>query len=169
MDNVKNVNLQVANFAMKCVCSAIDNKDINNKEYKTLVKKMCILIQKNGLVNTLAFNLSKVDKAHHFEVIKNIISWTNEDYKLTKISEKLYKNDIEFRDVQSYYDEKKRKALTKRNKEIISEFIKNLTNTSISGNEGSELSTVEYRLLTKEMMILFTWMKRFVDGMIEGE
>ncbi|MCR1934082.1 type III-B CRISPR module-associated protein Cmr5 [Clostridium tepidum] len=43
--------------------------------------------------------------------------------------------------------------------EIITEYINWVTN----------LEPVEYRLLTKEMMSLFGWIKRFADGMIKGD
>ncbi|EJP6472462.1 type III-B CRISPR module-associated protein Cmr5 [Clostridium sporogenes] len=145
MSNLKNVNLEVANFAMICVEEV--NKSggkIDSKEYKSLVKKMSVLIRKNGFIGTLVFNLSKVKKEHHKEVLKNIIEWNKENLKINEIHE--FKKD------EMIFDEN-------NNVEIIKKYINWITT----------LEPVEYRLVTKEMMSLFGWIKRFVDGMIGGD
>lgn len=160
MSNLKNINLDVAKFAMSCVENVIknpendkDKKETNNKkiklnpkDYKSLARKMSALIQKNGLIGTLVFNLSKLKKEHHKEILKNIIEWNKQNSKI---------NDIQ------KFDKGKFIFTNNNNDEIkvIMNYIEWITT----------LNPVEYRLITKEMITLFGWIKRFADGMIEGE
>ncbi|EQB3099342.1 type III-B CRISPR module-associated protein Cmr5 [Clostridium botulinum] len=157
MSNLKNVNLQVAQFALGKVkevleyykkdilkCNEDEKKELEKKQkllcdkYKTLSKKMTVLIQKNGLIGTLVFVLSKVKKEQANEfVLENIVKWCEEDYKLEFLKDKL--------------------RVDKENANEV--FIEKIT----------KLSNQEYRLVTKEIMNLFGWIKRFTDGMIEGE
>ncbi|KYN79029.1 type III-B CRISPR module-associated protein Cmr5 [Clostridium sporogenes] len=151
MSNLKNVNLQVAQFALKKVKQILEYEEIEKEKekkkqklaadkYKTLSKKMTVLIQKNGLIGTLVFVLSKVkkEKANEF-VLENIVKWCEEDYKLDFLREKL--------------------RVDEENANSNEVFIEKIT----------KLSNQEYRLVTKEIMNLFGWIKRFTDGMIEGE
>lgn len=145
MDEIKNTNLAVAKFALECVDDVIKNdktnKSTNSKDYKTLVKKMNVLIQKNGMIGTLVFLLSKsIKNKHHKEVLKNIKRWCEEDIKLDFLKRKVFKD----KDVLEIED---------------SQFIENITG----------LTSREYLFLTQEMMNLFGWIKRFSDGMIEGD
>ncbi|WP_032123140.1 type III-B CRISPR module-associated protein Cmr5 [Clostridium amazonitimonense] len=148
MDDFKNINLIVANFAMECVESAMTNASIHSGKYKTLVKKMSTLIQQNGLIGTLVFNLSKISKTYHKEVLKNIIMWNVKNSKINNMNnfdtkQMIFtKTDNEKNDIKVFTD-----------------YIEWVTS----------LEPVEYRLLTKEMINLFAWIKRFADGMIEGE
>ena len=82
MSKIKNMNLDVASFALSRVSYVMEKEDINLKEYKTLVKKIPTLIQKNGYINTLVFNLSKKNKAQHKEILDNIIQWTLQNEKI---------------------------------------------------------------------------------------
>lgn len=132
MGEIKNVNLKVASFAMKCVNDVKEHSKAG--KYKTLVKKMSVLIQKNGLIGTLAFNLSKSKDFEHDKVIKQMIEWSVANYKIESL--KIASGDTK-----------------------PEEYINNIAN----------LKQLEYRLVTKEMMNLFAWIKRFADGMIEGE
>lgn len=143
MGEIKNTNLAVAKFALECVDDVIKNdktnKSINSKDYKTLVRKMNVLIQKNGMIGTLVFLLSKsIKNKHHKEVLKNIKRWCEEDIKLDFLEEKGLKDTSKMED---------------------SQFIENITG----------LTSREYLFLTQEMMNLFGWIKRFSDGMIEGD
>ncbi|ABS40544.1 type III-B CRISPR module-associated protein Cmr5 [Clostridium botulinum] len=155
MGDLKNVNLQVAQFALEKVkevlnyyekeilkCKEEEREQIEKKQkmlsskYKTLSKKMTVLIQKNGLIGTLVFILSKVKKEKANElVLQHIINWCEEDCKLDFL------------------------RVDKENTNPNEAFIENIT----------KLSNQEYRLVTKEIMNLFGWIKRFTDGMIEGE
>ena len=151
MSNLKNVNLQVAQFALEKVKQILEYEEIEKKKekekqklaadkYKTLSKKITVLIQKNGLIGTLVFVLSKVkkEKASEF-VLDNIVKWCKEDYKLDFLRGKL--------------------RVDEENANSNEVFIEKIT----------KLSNQEYRLVTKEIMNLFGWVKRFADGMIEGE
>lgn len=138
MSELKNANLEVSRFAMECV-KIVKNSNINNKDYKTLVRKMSALIQENGFIATLVFNLSKISKAQHKEVLINIIKWNLENYKINSIK-----------------DINKDEAIRRNNIEKYIEWV-------------TSLESQEYRLITKEMIDLFGWIKRFADGMIEGE
>jgi len=144
MSNLKNTNLKIAEFAMGCVEDVIENGSIESDKYKTLAKKMSTLIQQNGFIGTLVFNLSKINKTHHKEVLKNIIEWTNKNDKICDIKDFKNKN-INFEKVSDI--------------DVFTRYIEWI----ISLNQR------EYRLITKEMMNLFAWIKRFADGMIEGE
>lgn len=137
-----NVNLEVSKFAIECVENV---KESTKKEYKTLVRKMPAMIQKNGLIGTLVFNLSNINKKQqHKEVLKNIIEWNIRNQRINDIV-KDELNDIKKSENNNDYDEVK--------------YIKCIT----------RLNSQDYRLVTKEMMNLFGWIKRFADGMIEGE
>ena len=143
MGEIKNTNLAVAKFALECVDDVIKNdktnKIINSKDYKTLVKKMNVLIQKNGMIGTLVFLLSKsIKNKHHKEVLKNMRYWCEKDIKLDFLEKKGLKDTSKMDDTQ---------------------FIEKITG----------LTSREYLVLTQEMMNLFGWLKRFSDGMIEGD
>lgn len=139
MSEMKNTNLAVAKFALESVERVIGNGEINPKEYKTLVKKMNVLIQKNGMIGTLVFLLSKsLKNKQHKEVLKIIREWCDQDTKLDFLKEKELKNTSKMEDA---------------------EFIEKIT----------QLTNREYLFLTQEMMTLFGWIKRFADGMIEGD
>lgn len=139
MSEMKNTNLAVAQFALESVKRVIGNGEINPKEYKPLVKKMNVLIQKNGMIGTLVFLLSKsLKNKQHKEVLKIIREWCDQDTKLDFLKEKELKNTSKMEDA---------------------EFIEKIT----------QLTNREYLFLTQEMMTLFGWIKRFADGMIEGD
>lgn len=149
MSEMKNTNLAVAQFALESVSGFIDktqnsketadDKNKSLKEYKTLVKKMNVLIQKNGMIGTLVFLLSKsLKNKQHKEVLKIIREWCDQDTKLDFLKEEKLKNTSKMEDA---------------------EFIEKIT----------QLTNREYLFLTQEMMTLFGWIKRFADGMIEGE
>lgn len=147
MSDLKNVNLQVAQFALESVKEVLNydekekkkdekKQELASDKYKTFSKKMPVLIQKNGLIGTLVFILSKVQKEKsHGIILSQIKKWCEENPKLEFLKDKLKFN--------------------KKNED----FVGSITN----------LSNQEYRLLTKEMINLFAWIKRFSDGMIEGE
>lgn len=162
MSDLKNTNLNVASYALDCVQNSIDIFKQNDeiKKYKTLVKKISTLIQSNGFINTLAFVLSKCDldkkeekkiykKIYNNKVLYDILLW---NYKNEKI-----KNLIDFRKYKINTEIKDDTYLL--NVENIINYIKAVT----------DLNQLNYRLITKEMIDLFGWIKRFADGMIEGE
>lgn len=147
MNNLKNTNLEVSSFALGCVEKVVGKTELERK-YKTLVKKMSTLIQKNGYIGTLVFCYSKSQKnKEHEEVLKNIINWHKKNYKIKNYKVKFEdenEREVRFMDINDTNFQKYIKTITK-------------------------VRQNEYMLVTKEMMILFGWMKRFADGMIEGE
>ncbi|KOF58272.1 MULTISPECIES: type III-B CRISPR module-associated protein Cmr5 [Clostridium] len=158
MSNLRNASLNVASFAMKCVEEGKDDKYIDNKKYKTLVKKISTLIQKNGFINTLVFVLSKsnienpkkediIKKQYNNKILNDIIKWNYENDKINNLID-FEKYEIDINDNDDKY-----------NTINIAKYIQAVT----------ELNQSQYKLITKEMMSLFGWIKRFADGMIEGE
>lgn len=148
MSNLKNINLEVSKYAMKCVDDVIDKSDKEiEKKYKTLVKKMPALIQKNGLIGTLAFIFSKKKNDEHAEVFKNIINWNFENDKINDLN-KINENG----------------GSVKEQNNVI-----NQTNMENYIKWMCDLEPTQYRQVTKEMMILFSWIKRFADALIKED
>jgi CRISPR-associated protein Cmr5 len=139
MSELKNINLIVSSFALKNVQSVI-NKSYKN-DYKSLVKKMPTYIQKNGFINTLVFCYSKNNKKHFEKILNTIIEWNKHNPKINNILS-IKNEDFKVSDESSY-----RKYI-----ELLA---------------GENLTPSQYRLITKEMMELFGWIKRFSEGMIE--
>lgn len=138
--NSGNRNLDIAAFAMRCVNNVANNEDRKAEfkdEYKTLVKRMPTLIQKNGYISTLAFCYSKGRK-EHAEVLENIIDWNYENDKIKNL-------------VFGTNNKKLKYSYDKYIEKIVA------------------LDQKSYRIISREMMILFGWIKRFADGMIEDE
>ncbi|PRR79327.1 type III-B CRISPR module-associated protein Cmr5 [Clostridium luticellarii] len=159
MTSLKDANLEIAQFALECVLSVTEDADKDTAEsegkkesqqnhgeektqekYKTLAKKIPVMVQKNGLMNTLAFIFSKHDKEEYEKVFDQIREWSiknprTEDIEVLKNLNINVKNDKYIGYLKAVYG----------------------------------LSPKEYRLLTKEIIILFSWIKRFADGSIESE
>jgi len=90
------------------------------KEYKSYVKKIPMMILTNGLGATFAFIYSKKKKSEAYELIyKQVGEWF-------EIEEDLVKWII-------------------------------------------DQESPQYRATTNELLALFNWLKRFADGMIEGD
>ncbi|MCL0028419.1 type III-B CRISPR module-associated protein Cmr5 [Peptococcaceae bacterium] len=101
------------------------------KEYKSYVKKIPMLIRTNGLGATFAFMFSKGEV---YELIgEQILEWL-------KRNEKQILSGIE--KINSFSD---------------------LVKYSVS------LNSPEYRALTIEVLAFLNWLKRFAEGLIEGE
>lgn len=152
MSNLKNINLEVSKYAMYCIDDVIaKSKSEKNtelgKKYKTLVKKMPALIQKNGLIGTLAFIFSKNKNDEHAEVFKNIINWNLENDKINDLNR------------SGKFIKEKKDAINKKNMENMENYIDWMCN----------LEPTQYRQVTKEMMILFGWIKRFADALIKED
>lgn len=155
MSSIKNTKLSVAQFALTCVEDVKKNKKVSDKEYKSLVKKMSTLIQKNGYISTLVFNLSKINNTHHREVLKNIVSWSYKNVKIKeflKCTSETYSSLNELKQVE-------KKELSGKELKVFESYIEQI----------SKLNQNEYRIVTKEMMILFGWIKRFSDGILNEE
>lgn len=134
---IKNMDLQIAGFAHDCVREVLDlgRADLE-KKYKTLSKKMPMLIRKNGLIGLIAFCCSKKSK-EHLLILKHISEWCDQ-------SPRLY-------EIQGKWDFTRACEKDCRIKDM------------------SQIDSTSYRLLSREVMILFDWLKRVSDAMIEGE
>jgi len=101
------------------------------KEYKSYVKKIPMMIKTNGLGATFAFMLSK--GGTYMFIGEQVLEWFKNEGKgvLPDI-----KNVGSFKDL---------------NIKIIS------------------FNSPEYRALTIEVLAFFNWLRRFADGLIEGE
>ncbi len=108
-----------AQFAWKKINEVKTSDDAS--VYKSIIKKMPMLIKNNGLGGTLAFLKSK--KKVHQKVMDDIEEWL-------------------------------------RKRMMISN---NIIDSVINA------ATPEYRALSNEVMELLMWMRRFADGLIEGE
>jgi len=101
------------------------------KEYKSYVKRIPMLIKTNGLGATFAYMLSK---GGTYEFIgKQVLEWLKNDEK------GILANANEIND------------------------FKGLTEKIISLNSHA------YRALTIEVLAFFNWLRRFAEGLIEGE
>ncbi|QAT61165.1 type III-B CRISPR module-associated protein Cmr5 [Acidilutibacter cellobiosedens] len=171
--SIKNLNLEIAQFAMKSVLDSVkemescvdgENKrekgkvgkpkeDVKkdtkkNSPYKSLIKKIPVMVQKNGLINTLVFLFSKQKGKEYKLALNHFINWSiiNPKTKDMESFKKIKLEEDQFGEDQFEKDKYK-------------EYIK-----AVYG-----LSSKEYRILTGEMINLFVWLKRFADGVIEGD
>jgi len=130
---IKDLEKERAKFAYKCVEEIIKkypnikDKETNKlvpskqqKEYKSYVKKIPMMILNNGLGSSFAFIYSKKQKNKAYELI---YTQTNEWLKQDS------------------------------NDDLVKWII--------------EQNSQEYRATTNEVLALFSWLKRFADGMIE--
>lgn len=142
-----------ANFAYEC---ALEGKNILEKtqiraewfkddKYKSYVEKVPMRIKTNGLGATFAFIKSKRAKKKNEKV-----PGTEEN------SKNAY--DLIYQQVAEW--------LKKEPKKLISDILKNgedLEKVIIS------LDSPEYRALTIEVLAFFIWLRRFAEGLIEGD
>jgi CRISPR-associated protein Cmr5 len=123
--SVNDLEKKRSQFAYGCVVEAIENfkKDTKKqKEYKSYIKKIPMMILNNGLGATFAFIYSKKKDGNAYELIyKQVDEWLKKDSK----------DDL----VKWIIDQESQ----------------------------------QYRATTNEVLALFNWLKRFADGMIEGE
>lgn len=163
MSNLKDTNLEVTKFAIDEVKNVIEykNNDCNNatidKKYKTIAKKMPVLIQSNGLIGTLAFLYSKLNNENsHKIILDNIIIWCKYNSKLKGI---IKLDEIEINKKSDLINRVELKESTTSNSSASNVYATFLTKITA-------LDSQTYKLVTKEIIILFCWIKRFVDGMI---
>ena len=165
MSNVKDLAKDRAQFAYVCAeegkkvlsLSQVNNEYFKDDKYKSYVKKIPMMILTNGLGATFAFVYSKQKKEDKHKqkagvegnpkngydlIYKQVDEWLQKNYK----SGQCNKNS------ECYKEEKKEKCA-----EI------DLVKWIIC------LDSSEYRAVTNEVLALFGWLKRFADGMIEGE
>ena len=128
-------------FALDCVKNAFESPA--SKEYKSYCMRIPSLIVANGLAATVAFVFAKKNDKQGNENKKSANSRC-EAYKL------IYQNIFQY--VNNYSGG----SITNNNDSALLSYILNL-------------QSAEYRSLTNEIIKLFEWMRRFAEGMIEGE
>jgi len=155
MNNVKSLAQKRSQFAYKKVEDAIkkypnvkDEKTQKSvpskqqKEYKAYVKKIPMMILTNGLGATFAFVYSKKDKDAYGLIYKQIDEWLQKNYRTGQCD----------KNTECYKDEKESQC---SKIDLVKWIIC--------------LNSPEYRAVTNELLALFNWLKRFADGMIEGD
>lgn len=80
-----------AKFAYDCAKMVVDKKDINQKEYKSHIKKIPMLIKTNGLGATFAFVKSKGNEVYN-RIYNNTEKWILEE-DMKKLIPKNYITD----------------------------------------------------------------------------
>lgn len=130
-----------AKFAYDCAVKA----GSQNKEYKSLVKKVPMLIKTNGLGNTYAFLLSKKKEK---ENDKNGV-------KVKTPHEMVYQQTSDW--------------LKKDPKGLISDRLKAEGNNDLVQILIDLEDPAIYRAVTVEVLAFFNWLRRFAEGLIEGE
>lgn len=149
MTTVKGIEQGRADYAYKCV---LEGKSLNPKvdvAYKSYTRKIPTLIKTNGLGATFAYILSKSKR---------------EDTKKGFAYKRIYEQ------VDNWL-----RAETHGTFENIFQFIP--TTRVVNGQEQPielvealiQLNSSEYRAVTNEVITLFGWLKRFSEGLIEGE
>lgn len=141
MSGIKDLAKERSQFAYKCVQSFVNsNDDEKQKKYKGYIRNVPMKILNNGLGATIAFMFSKRLK--------------NDGIVYNQISANIY----------DWLQEEQNKYLIKLDNKTTSEDkSKELTDKII------HLNSTEYKAASNEVLALFGWLKRFADGMIEGE
>jgi CRISPR-associated protein Cmr5 len=159
ISHMKQSELNRAKFAYECVSNAVsalkEVKELNfqnlesiqknkyfkiSKYYKSYVKKVPSLIQVNGLAGTFAFIYSKMVK--------------NKDGNEKGTEKNPYKDwDLIYFQVWEWLNQNYKS--NEKSKELIEWIIE----------QNSEI----YKAVTIEVLALFSWLKRFAEGMIEVE
>lgn len=119
-----------AEFAYKCVNSALTLESRKQKEYKSYVKKIPQMILSNGLGPTLAFVLAKSENGNAYDLIYNQIG----KYLRSEAASRIRLPD----------------------QIDLIEWITSCNST-------------EYKYASREILSFFNWLRRFAEGLIEGE
>jgi CRISPR-associated protein Cmr5 len=156
MSDVKNLAKERSQFAYGCATqgksilkkceievNSNQKKWYEDSNYKSYVKKIPMMILTNGLGATFAFIYSKRTKVKK----KN-----NQEIKAGEKENPKNGYDLIYNQVDTWLYESR---IQKPNGELIEWIISR--------------ESPEYRAVTNEVLALFNWLKRFADGMIEGE
>jgi CRISPR-associated protein Cmr5 len=144
---LKGIEQGRAAYAYQCAKEGSElSEDKIRKAYKSYVKKIPMLIKTNGLGATMAFIFSKK---------KN--KTDKSDYAYWKIYEQL---DIWLRS------------------EDHGQFSNIFNFIPLTDNNGNRielsdaiigLNSNQYRMVTNELIALFTWLRRYAEGLIDGD
>jgi len=137
----KDLDRKRAEFAFECVKKFVKkNEEETNKKYRSYIRSLPSMILNHGLGSTFAFMFSKRFK--NDGEVYNIIAEHIYDWIIKDENRYLLELDI---------------------KEKAEDKLEELMNKVII------LSSSEYRMITNEILALFAWLKRFVEGLVEGE
>jgi len=148
----RSIERQRAIFAYQCAEKGrdikskiqIDGQWYEDDKYKSYVQKFPMLVKRNGLANTIAFYYSRRKKEKKGEVPG---------------TEKNPKNayDLILYQLTEWFKEEPGGILAEavRNADLVRAVL--------------ELNSEEYRALTNEALAFLAWLKRFAEGLIEGE
>ena len=141
-----------AKFAYECaeagknICSKceISNEWYEDDKYKSYVQKFPMLIKTNGLGSALAFYASKRQKEKNGEK-----SGTKKNRKNAY--------DLIYNQITEWLKAEPKGLLSDRlgNDDLIKVLI--------------DLDSADYRVVTNEVLSFFTWLKRFAEGLTEGD
>ena len=138
---IKDLEKERAVKAYKYVNDFIKENDKDKqKKYRGYIRNIPSMILNNGLGSTIAFIFSKRLK--------------NEGVVYNQIAENIY---------DWLREEQNRYLIILDNKEKPEDKLKELTDKIIN------LDSQEYIAVTNEVLALFGWLKRFAEGMIEGD
>jgi CRISPR-associated protein Cmr5 len=147
---LRGIEQKRADYAYKCALEAknskdtpfqIDNDFYKSKNYKSYTKKIPMLVKSNGLGASFAFILSKKAKEKR---VDNQTLPPGVQRNPKNAYDLIYKQTAEW--INSKYP-----------------FTGDFSEFIITQNSN------EYRTITNEVIALFTWLRRFAEGLIEGE
>lgn len=152
ISTLKGIEQKRADYAYKCVLEAnqvqttarqIDTYFYLAKKYKSYASKIPMYIKVNGLGSTFAFILSKTVKDKKGNDNQPIPAGSVQNHPKNAY-DLIYKQTSDWLRVKFPFEG-------------------DLTEFIITQNSN------EYRTLTNEVITLFGWLKRFSEGLIEGE
>jgi len=157
--NIKGIEQGRAKYAYDCAILGkeiqskkkmivFNNKYFEDKNYKSYVKKVPTLIKTNGLGAAFAFIKSK-EKKEKKENNQVILPGDERNPKNAY--------DLIYIQTSNWFAENRNYLLPNYTKD--KDFI----------NEIIQLNSSEYRAVTNEVFALFNWLRRFAEGLIEGE
>ena len=151
MTTVKGIEQGRADYAYKCVLKGeqLNKSSKVDVAYKSYTRKIPTLIKVNGLGATFAFILSKSKKEETSKGFAYKLIYEQVDNWLRAETHGTFENIFKF-------IPKKRIV---NGKEELVELVEALI----------QLNSSEYRAVTNEVITLFGWLKRFSEGLIDGE
>jgi len=135
-----------AEYAFNVINKIRTEKKEVQQEFSSLVKKMPYYILANGLGNTLAFLFAK-GKEHHLMVADIIADWILLKFDLFK--------DSSFNKGDEYWYLNKN-SVKEKEREILQKLV-------------LDVESSKYILITNEVLLLFQWLKRFAEGLLEDK
>lgn len=161
MSNIKQLEGGRAAYAYECALKGreigekevkVDNEFYKGDKYASYVKDVPMMIKTNGLGNTLAFLLSKGTKMKEEGRNNKIRPGDRRNPKNTY--------NLIYHQITIWFEEAQN-----------THFFSSLGNSKSSDlvQNVIRLKSPDYRSVTVEVLALFNWLKRFAEGLIEGE